>query len=304
MSSAIFCDFFKFTLPHKENSRFRDELSIFLSQTVFEKANDDLYRIHNGTIKLGRRGQVVTVGVSGHSMSYLRDLGVLESFLALIFDFEHRVTLIDATCDFVGSVNSGSEVRRIYSEASKGLHRLTRKALAPKKHVRCLFSPGDDGKDTGTVYLGSRKNSEVYCKIYDKRKEHFDKTGVDLGQEVLRYELSVTGKLNPTLKDVWDPSNLFWRFMGCTLLPFPKDKSWVGYSEGYVLPARVPIEPYQALVYKLENKSSELREIARLAALGGDVGCARLIKEIQMLCDVELNSLGSNVVPFALKQGR
>jgi len=182
-------------------------------------------------------------------------------------------------------MDTGGMIRELYEEAGRGgVHRLTRKYLN-RDQVQAILKPGhfQDG-DTGTVYLGERGKAEAYMKIYDKRQEVFDRTGEDMGGDVLRYELTVTGKLGPTLKDAFDPTDLFWHFVGRTVLksegvPLPE---WVGHSEGYILPARKETLPYQALVNRIEG-SAELRDLAALAAQCGKVGEHCLVSRLREL---------------------
>ena len=280
----VICDFLKVTFPKEYGPEFLDSLALFLTSHFVTMLSEGYYSFENGGgIRTGYYGQVCTLSVSGSVIEHLRSKDDYGQFLAMISDYPHRVTMIDAAYD-VYDLDTGSVLRRIYSQASKGKHSLTRKALDPDRHLKKLFSPGRDGKDTGTVYLGRRGKSEVYCRVYDKRKERIDNGHPDPDRNIIRYELSVTGKMCPTLKDAFDPTRLFWHYMGRTLLQCPKGLSdWTGHSEGYELPARLPLDPYQALLRKIEH-SQELRELARIAALSGPVGCRRLKNEIDSIC--------------------
>ena len=285
MSDAPFCDYLKITTPIDNEYQFRSQLSLFLCQILqVVLISDDYFKFpFGGGISMRAYSGVKVFGVSvtGKAIATMRHQGIWDDFLSLISDFPHRVTGIDATYDCY-DLDSPSILKNLYLEGSNGQHRLTRKSISPNKITK-IFSTDDLGRETGTVYFQSRK-SEVHAKVYDKRHEINSTGGIHV-RDVLRYELTVTGKMGPTLRDASNPESMFWHYMGETLLNRPVNMApWVGFSEGFVLEKRVELLPYQQLVRQIES-SSELHRIVNLAAMSGKVGSSRLIADLTALLD-------------------
>jgi hypothetical protein len=287
-----FCDFLKITTPLDNEYRLRSELSLFLCQILNVTLTSDGYFSFpfGGGISMRSYTGVKVFGVSvtGKAIETMRSQGIWENFLALISEFPHRVTGIDATLDYY-DVDSPSILKRLYNEGSNGLHRLTRKSISSSKITK-IFSTDMLNRETGTVYFQTRK-SEVHAKVYDKRHEVNSNGGL-LVREVLRYELTVTGKMGPTLRDAFNPTSMFWHYMGETLLKRPDNiEPWVGFSEGFVLEKSVELLPYQQLVRQIET-SCELHRIVELAAMSGQVGSSRLINDLTQLLKVAIARQG------------
>jgi len=279
----VFCDFLKFTTPIDNEFKLREELSLFLSQMLqVELLTDDYYKFpYGGGISMRAYSGVKVFGVSvtGKAIRLMRDSGIWDNFLALISEFPHRITAVDAALDFY-NIDTPSILRKLYSNGSKGLHRLTRKSISPDK-VTKVFSTDNLGRDTGTVYFQNRK-AEVHAKVYDKRWEVLS-NGFGGSEDIIRYELTVTAKMGPTLRDAFDPTSMFWHYMGQTLLKMPVNiDPWVGFSEGFILEKRIDLLPYEQLVRQI-NSSAELRRLVNLAAMSGKVGSSRLISDLTVL---------------------
>jgi hypothetical protein len=184
-------------------------------------------------------------------------------------------------------LDGAAAVAQVYREARSGSHQLTRKAIAPG-NVSQIMRPDDRGVDTGTVYLGTRR-AEVRAKVYDKRWERLCAGSPDAGAWT-RYELTVTGKMGVTLRDVAEPAGVFWHHMGRSLLECPhRPPSWAPYAEGYELPKRTPLTPYQVLQRRMES-SAELRELVHLAGLSGEVGVTSLVHKVRAIAASEAKS--------------
>jgi hypothetical protein len=273
MASEPFCDYLKITIPESESGGFREEVALFLSQFPMQVVNDGFYKLDGGgTVLIGVRGRVLMFSVSGAAIGLFRDYGLWGDLLSLIGDWPHRVTLMDVALDYFHL--DGPNTIGLYDEkASTGQVRLSRKFI-PGTNCRSVTSVNHEGRRTGTVYYGTR-TSEVRAKTYDKQHERMCAGHADPGPWV-RHELTVTGKMGPTLRDAMLPSAIFWHYMGQTLLERPEGVSdWVPYAEGYILPKRVPLAPYQALQRRVEL-SPEVDYLLGLATQCGPEGFASL----------------------------
>lgn len=135
----------------------------------------------------------------------------------------------------------------------------------------------------GTVYLGGR-SAEVKARVYDKRQERIARGYPDPGPW-LRAELTVTGAVGVSLKDVWSPAPVFWHFMASTLKGIaacPVDvPEWVPGGVGFSLPPRPVLDPVQRLARRLE-RSTELQDLCSLACSvrGGAVLVYRRLRKL------------------------
>jgi hypothetical protein len=202
---------------------------------------------------------------------------VYDHVLVVLHDYNAKVTGIDACVDLV--LDAPPILQRLYAEASIGGVMLTRKAIAK---VSKYFGPSSTcpGMDTGTVYLGTRQ-AEVHAKVYDKRQERID-AGADDPGPLVRYELTVSDKQNPTLKDAYDPTAMFWHFMGRTVLESPADvPQWTGHAENWKLPKVEPLLPYQKMKAALDTP--HVQSVLRLLANSGAMGEKMLLDRLHQL---------------------
>lgn len=105
-------------------------------------------------------------------------------------------------------------------------------------------------------------------RVYDKRNERIDRGAGDPGDWV-RYELTVTSKHGPTLRDVYDPAPMFWHFASGVVAP-PRGlvDNWTGHAAGFDLPPRPELSPME--LYKRQLETSH--ELARLAEIADRIG--------------------------------
>lgn len=225
-----------------------------------------------GTFKVARYGQVAALGVSGKFLAMLRVAHMLGEFLHTLGSEPHKVTVLDATLDV--AVDAPPVVQAFYDRATTGEgYQLTRKRVRPTA-VTKVFGQRQDGRESGTVYLGGRK-AEVQLKVYDKQHERFYH-GIEADPGV-RYELTLKGGLI-TLADVYTPAPVFWHHMH-TVLPRPEGvTAWYPGGLGFSPERRPLLSPLERLRARLSN-SPDLRELVRLGdALPG--GRAALYREI------------------------
>lgn len=270
-----FADWLTVTFPRDFDAAVRDGLEAILGQLGAVARSDDqsIYLVGRLTVdmKLAKIGAVYVkskgqgffmVSASGGVLDRMRDCGLFTDYLAFLGSFPHRITRLHASCDYA-VVSPGEVVQGVKALASSGEVQLSRKAIPPAS-CRWLFSPGVGGVDTGTVYLGEQKKSDITAKVYDKQQERVSKGFPDPGS-IVRIELSLGSELGLTLRDVADPAGVYYQYAGKMLVQRPEGlPEWSGNGEGFVLPPRVFVSPLDRLKRLLES-SMELHQLVDLA---------------------------------------
>lgn len=216
--------------------------------------------------------RVWVLSASGAAIAGLRAAEVFGDYLRALGSESHRVTRLDVALDV--RVSAPPRLAALYARAVRGEVSLSRKSLNPGRHVSRYLSPGSDGQDTGTVYLGGR-SAEVTARVYDKRQECLARGLADPGPW-LRAELTVRSAVGPSLRDAWEPVPLFWHFMASALEgivePPTGVSGWTAGGIGFSLPACPVRDSTQVLRRRLEQ-SAELGDLVALArsVRGGSV---------------------------------
>ncbi len=229
-----FCDYLNLTSPLGNQELITAAIRPYLDTLGMSEEVEGLFRepLRGGTFKIHPRGKVCVFGSSGAFLDALRGHGLFNQFLSEFAAFDHRISMMHVTCDY--GVDAPPVIDSVYALAKSGALHLTRKAVSAR-NVSRVTSPGQDGRDTGTVYLGSKKNSDVWAKVYDKGHEAFSRRGEILGQ-VVRVEIAVQSDVNATLRDASLPSDIFYHFAARSLVQAPPDYSgWVPHGHGFVL---------------------------------------------------------------------
>lgn len=215
--------------------------------------------VDGGTLKVARYGKVAAIGASGKFLGALRAAKMLGEFLHTLGSEPHKVSVLDATLDV--PVDAPPVVNAFYDLATgpEGIQ-LTRKRVAPTE-VTKVFGQRLDGRESGTVYAGSR-HSETQLKVYDKQAERFYHGIMDAAPGV-RYELTLkSGQVS--LSDVYDPTGVFWHHMH-RILPKPANVTpWVQNAMGNSFPRLVPLTPLERLRRRVEM-SPDMAELVRLS---------------------------------------
>lgn len=226
---------------------------------------------NKGRLDVRKRGGVGLFSAGGLALEWLRQVGLYGEFLRALSSDCHRVTRLDVALDF--AIDAPPVVNQVYADARAGKVRLTHKP-AP---VRCILSPDRfSDLDTGTVYLGAQQ-AKVRARVYDKRHERLDKGFPDPGPMV-RYELTVLGDVGPSLRDAYNPSSLFWRYMGGLLAVPPGVPPWVPSSDGFSLPPRER-DDHKTLVRRLERELPDLCK--HVLSVSGGVFVLRRVLALQ-----------------------
>lgn len=215
-----------------------------------------------GTVKFVRKGRVTLLSASGGVLRLLRESGMLSDYLAAIGAFPHRVTMLHATADFL-CADVPAVIHAVKDAAYSGELSLTRKRILPSacQHV---FSVDCDGRETGTVYLGQRRNADVWAKVYDKRHERLSRGFSEPGS-LCRVEIACMSDVGATLRDASDPFDIFFQFAGRSLVEAPAEfAGWLPHGEGFVLGERRERTLFERMECLIAG-SLDIRRLAEMA---------------------------------------
>jgi hypothetical protein len=287
MVTTPFCDYLNITTPKDYGDLVLRALSPYLDTLGCSEVSDGVFMLpeKGGTFKFSSKGRICIYSQSGGFLEALRRRGLFNQFLAEFAEFEHRISMLHATADF--RVDSPEVIQQFKSLGQSGNFALTRKTISPK-FVHALLSHDVDSRDTGTVYFGNRKNSDVWAKVYDKRHERLSKGLTDCGP-LLRVEIAVHSGAGATLRDASRPELLFHHFASKSMVTPPPDiAQWVSYAEGYDLPSEVAdLTGIQRMKSILEF-SQDIARLLRIARVeygqeGGSVLSGLLQKRFDMV---------------------
>ena len=240
--------------------------------------NDDL-RPTPAVFRFSRRGKVVVLSASGMALQAMRSVGTYEGYLRAIAAYPHRISMLHVTADylipepadFIQMVKSAAQAEEVY---------LTRKVVKKERQMALLVM-GFRGKETGTVYLSDRENADVWGKVYDKQQERVSKGFSDPGS-IVRVEIAVQSDVGATLRDAYEPSDLYYAHASKSLVEAPHGfNGWSPKGEGFVLPPRREVLPLERLERLLSSQDvARLVELARecYRDKAGDV-LARLMRQ-------------------------
>lgn len=229
-----FCDYLNVTTPLDNGDLVMRELAPILDAIGATEILPGVfqYAIKGGAFKYSERGKVAIFSASGGFLQTLRDRGLYPDYLAALSCFPHRVSMLHVTMDFL--VDAPAVIQEAKRLGQSGSVALTRKHIA-SKDVHALLSLNADGFETGTVYLGNRRNADVWAKVYDKRHERLSR-GYDDPGSIVRVEIAVQSDIGSTLRDAFNPRDIFYKFASPSLVEAPADiPEWSSNGEGFVL---------------------------------------------------------------------
>lgn len=260
-------DYLNVTVPETVAASVVDGVTEVIDYCGAVRLSDEIYRLGSkGTVKIKNRHGYTLVGLSGDALQVLRDHDQKEALLWVFAGHPHRVTSMDIAHDV--RIGARTVLNSLWRKArgKKGIH-LSKKRVQPhnvRRHmVHCLYGEGS----TGTIYMG-RRTSEVRCKVYDKRNEILDRSGVDIGYDLVRYEATITSKMGLSLKDVQSPDAVFWNYMSNVLTPPLGAPNWVAGGQGFHMPERSKMMPAE----KLKHIVGESPEIDRWLKYADEAG--------------------------------
>lgn len=275
-----FCDHLAVTFHRERNPL--GSLRSLLSDAGAIAVDDRTYRAGEGTVKLYVTYGVLYCSASGSALAHLRARGLFMDWLSIIGDWPHRVTRLDVAHDVLrDGADAIDELRSWYPS---GHVNLGRKAL----RVKLELAIRDDGRETGTFYVGHRSKARATARVYDKRQERLDRAGIT-GPHRTRYEVTVKQDYGATLRDASEPARLFWHVASPALLGAPGDvPAWTpDWSCGWKSDPRPDLLPSEVLDRRLSN-SAELSLLLSLADEMGPEGRVRLVRRIADLAGVEV----------------
>lgn len=262
-----FCDYLNVTSPKDNGDLIMDALKPLLDALGASEVAEGIYKydLKGGTFKYSKRGQVVIFSASGGFLQTLRERGFFGDYLSALASFPHRVSMLHATVDFL--VEPSEIVQRVKRLGQEGEIALTRKSIPPK-FVHSLLSLNAAGVETGTVYLGNRKNADVWAKVYDKQHERLSK-GFDDPGAILRVEIAVQSDVGATLRDAFNPLALFYNFASTSLVEPPLDVPvWSANGEGFVLDEKPSNLTYEQRLKSILEGSLDVSRLLRVATEG------------------------------------
>lgn len=271
-AGVVITDYLNTTHPLGSLPFVRDAVMPVLDEAGISQRTAELYELGmGGTVKIYEVSRVGVVSLSGAALAHLRSRGLFGEYLAAVGQEAHKVTCLHAAYD--RRVDAPPRIQSLFARAKRGLVSLTRKAIDPRQGLDAWLKPGVvDGRQTGTVYLGS-KSAHVRAAVYDKRDERIRAGCPDPGP-LLRHELRLKGHVAAgcTLRDAFDPTAVFWHFIAPDLLTRPQDVAdWSPLADGYDLPPMRVYDPQERLQRIVDN-SLDLARLFDLAAAMGPQG--------------------------------
>lgn len=182
-----------------------------------EHAN--LYRFPTGgTLRAATTRQRYCISISGKALTAIRTAEMYMPLLNLLQHHEPKVTRLHLAKDYTEA--APPVLREIYERATKGRLRIgrttTKAGHLTKVQGPALYDPAIT--ETGTVYVG--KYGQRQLAVYDKRQETMAAGGPDPGNW-LRYELRLTSRESPSLRDALLPEPIFYHYLSPGVLRRP-----------------------------------------------------------------------------------
>lgn len=215
---VVFCDWLDTTFSPSEDLSWVSE---FVSSAggVLKDPGKYVF-LQGGVIKhqTGKRWQ--RLSISGSALSVFRSFGLFDELLLRISAHSYKITRLDAAYDLC--IDAAPIVLRLWDGYKGARLKLNAWNLIP---VDVQLGTRFDGAITGTFYAGNYRVHKITARVYDKQHELRCKRRFETGPRI-RYEITVKTD-GPTLRDVSDPSALFWHYASPSLLKAPKDvPSW------------------------------------------------------------------------------
>lgn len=252
----------------------------------FSRPGNLIYFVGKGTVKMQESKRFHSVSFSGAALSRIRELGKLDYLLSSLAAVPHSITRLDAALD---TSQDGADVfshyQDLYSRADR-YPKLSRKTVMPSYISSRRAS---DGRSTGTINIGGIKNTKVSARIYDKQAEVLSKQSIHI-PPTTRYELTVRKDMNPSLRDVSDPTAIFWHYMGNTVLKSPTNTpKWSkGWGGAWNMVCEKPLV-YQVVKAKIQSNPELLRifELASTMSVDGREIAFNMIKREHVDQDIQ-----------------
>lgn len=269
-----FCDWLDVTYSPEDNpipslESFFNQLD-FSAQNCFNLQSSAVkWAVGYGLVQMDVTARYARVSASGSALAEIRRLGVYGDYLALLSESPHSVTRLDAALDVHsdGSV----EIARLHAQYPEKC-----KLLRKRVGTSLLLAARTDGRQSGTIYFGNRKSGGVTARVYDKQKERWDRAQQVTGPWY-RVEITARKGLSVTLRDAFNPTDLFYHVASPALLTAPSNvQSWHPSepdSSGWKF--EMPeFTAHQVLTNRIHG-SADVQALARLALTLGPSSSSR-----------------------------
>ena len=271
-ASDPFCDFLSLTFPLAGDGapHIVGTVILFLSELGCVLESEGVYKIgaYEGTIMSKRRGQIWILSFTGAAMRSIREGGLLRDLAMLLSEVPHRVTRLDASCDY--ATDAPPFLERLYRRVRKSSLVLGRKVIRVSD-CEVHFHTRDDGRRSGGIYLGGRY-AEVRALVYDKQSERIKKGYPDPG-EMLRIEIRLRSQVGCSVFDAVEPARLYYHYAAPDLVSLPESvRPWKANGQGFELQQQpAHSTPYQRLKW-LIGESAVIELMLRLCQQEGAGG--------------------------------
>lgn len=270
--SEPFCDFLSVTFPRvgDEVPAIVETVLLFLAELGCQESSAGVYELggYGGTVMSKRRGQVWILSFTGSALRSIREGGLLKELVMLLADVPHRVTRLDASCDY--AEDAPVYIGTLYRRVRHGSQVFGRKVVRAQD-MAVYFNVNSAGKRTGTVYLGSPK-AEIRVCVYDKQFERVSKGFPDPGQ-LLRIEIRLRSQVGCSVFDALAPERLYYHYAAPSLVGLPESvRPWEANGQGFELP-QLPEHstPYQRMK-SLIGESVVIDQLLKLTLKEGSGG--------------------------------
>lgn len=218
----------------------------------------------SAVVKFGRSRQAIRASFSGKACALFRQLGLWLDLLSELSSSPHSVTRVDAALDLpMDGADMVDRMRRRYPD---GMVNLSRKAMPTST---LLAVRPEDGRETGTWYVGQLKRARFTARVYDKAWEALQRRG-ELLPPTARIEVTAKGgDAGATLRDAAEPAGLFWHLASPAILDLPEGTPvWTPNRDlGWEAPKR----DFDTAAL-LRRRVEDMAQLDALAALADDMG--------------------------------
>lgn len=240
-----------------------------LAECKTSDGSGSLWFLNGGALKIEYKRNYARFSASGAFLDGLRLAGVFMDYLSALSEAPHNVTRLDAAHDV--PTDSPPILKALHKRYPRECA-MTRKALRTKR----ILDTREDGKDTGTFYIGHHQKAMVTARVYDKQWERL-RAGDPIPLPLTRYEITFRKGIKATLRDAAEPERLFWQYGEILLLKRPSGvPEWSsGWGGGWSYQQE---ETPLAGVLKARIESSA--ELQALAALAVQANCEEWAQQL------------------------
>jgi Replication initiation factor. len=283
--SEPFCDFFSLSLPCAGDDAppIVETVILFLSELDCHAVSEGVYELggYGGTVMSKRRGLVWLLSFTGSALRSIREAGLLKELVMLLHEVPHRVTRLDASCDY--AEDAPTYLSKQYYRIRRASIVIGRKVIS-YRDVERHTSVNHEGRAVHNLYLG-KKTSEVRVLLYDKQHERVSKGFPDPGQ-LLRIEVRLRSQVGCSVFDALAPERLYYHYAAPALCELPASvRPWMPDGQGFELPQQqAQCTPYQRLK-SLIGESAVIDQMLKLSQREGAGGLQSVYTLLQRKLD-------------------